>query len=269
MSNKRSNFKYFLDWISDNWLGIFFVFCILAGISNGVSLCTSKAEARCVTHIVEQGQTLGKISKQYYGDRNHWQDIKWQNNLKRNRLKVGQELGIYIPDEDDWKIACTLLIHLRLDQLGITRPAYTTDGIIDGVIDMNMVDPDPIRALEYCRWATATAEQESMYQFAVGGAGEIGMYQFKLNTVRLTGRWYNNLYLQGDDTRLVKLLLNPQIATKIFLLHYIELHKRYKSLWIAWKRYNNGSEAAAYASKAMKRYWKIRQLQPIKCRPYN
>jgi hypothetical protein len=232
-------------------------------------LCLFKCEpvkAECITHTVKKGETLGKISEEYFESQKFWKDIKWQNDLKRNHLKVGQQIDIYIPDTKDWKIACRALVYMRIDQLGVSRPDSLVSAIVNGVADMN-IGGDPIVALEQCRWAITTAHQESLFQFAVGGAGEIGIYQFKLDTVRLTGKWYDMDYLQGSDAQLVKLLLDTRSATKVFLLHYIELHKRYKGLWLAWKRYNNGSEAAAYASKAVKRYWEVRQLQPVRCQP--
>jgi hypothetical protein len=133
---------------------------------------------------------------------------------------------------------------------------------------MNLGTTDPLGALEQCRWAIVTAHQESLFEFAIGGAGEVSMYQFKLDTVRLTGKWYNiDQLANGSDYQLVRLLLSTRQATKIFLLHYRELYRRYKSLWMAWKRYNNGSEATAYASKAMKRYKEVRKLQPVICKP--
>jgi hypothetical protein len=157
---------------------------------------------------------------------------------------------------------------MRLEQLRLKRDGLAGD-IIAGIemTSINELDFTPVQKLEACRWALTTAHQESLFQFAIGGAGEVGMYQFKLNTVRLTGKWYNlRPMATGSDAEIVRWLLDTTQATEIFLLHYTELHRRYKGLWLAWKRYNNGSEAAAYASKAMKRYWEVRRLQPVKCK---
>jgi hypothetical protein len=246
------------------------VICLIAGLY-GVGPCSGcgdrKCKAECIQHVVSTGDTLGKLSKLYYGDRKHWQDIKWQNDLQSSRLKAGQKLQVYVPRTEDWGQACQTLISARMNQLGIERSDELILAIANGIADMN-IGGDPLIALEQCRWTIATAHQESMFEFAVGGAGEIGMYQFKLDTVRLTGRWYKiNWMAQANDMDLVKFLLDPRNATKVFLLHYTELHRRYKGLWMAWKRYNNGSEAAAYASKAVKRYWEVRRLKPVDCNP--
>lgn len=46
------------------------------------------------THTVAKGDTLGEISKQYYGTTRHWKKIKEVNNCDENGLAVGQKLII-------------------------------------------------------------------------------------------------------------------------------------------------------------------------------
>ncbi len=276
MSDKKYGFwKFCSDNSEGLWWLIVIVLVLVFGLL-GIGPCSNKAHAKCVVHTVERGDTLGKISKQYYVnedgyDKSHWQDIKWQNELKTTRLKVGQKLGIYLPDENDWFKACQALINMRIDELRLTRDESLALAIAQGInmVGTNELGYTPAQKYEACRWAAATAHQESLFQFAIGGAGEVGMYQFKLNTIRLTGRWYKlKPMAKGTDATLVQWLIDPVRATEIFLLHYAELYKRYNNnVWFAWKRYNNGSEAHAYASKAVKRYWQVRKLQPVMCKP--
>lgn len=230
---------------------------------------TPDSAAKCVIHIVKENETLGLISNQYYDTPDKWRNIKWQNNLRSNKIEVNQELEIHIPDHD-WIDACRDLIRQRLHRVKrIDQLELLTENIPSGIILVTTVD-EHIQAtntekLEMCRWAIATAEQESNFEFAVGGAGEIGMYQFKLDTARLTLKWYG-INLEQDDKSLVKMLLDEDSATWMFVLHYHYLIKRYGSMWIAWKHYNNGSEASAYASKVVERYWQIRSLKYTGCK---
>ena len=252
---------------------------LLIGIILGVlwfrgDSCTSNAKAECITYTTVKGDTLGKLAKKFYGDRQYWRDIKWQNNLKRNTLPIELELQIYIPDSKDWKLACRNILQQRINKKKISedKHLYIMYSTIRGLEEASNIIYPPLNSrekIEFCRFTIVTAEQESMYQFAIGGAGEVGPYQFKLNTVRMTFRShgeYKDTYL--TDKTIVKMLLGYDAATMVFVLHYYDLLKKCKgSRWCAWKRYNNGSEASAYASKAMKRYWEIRQLQPEICKP--
>jgi len=257
-------FKDLLDFLSDNIIWVVVILIIILPF-----MCSKKSKAECITHTVQKGESLAKISKQYYGDRAHWKDIKYQNDLKRNWVKEGQELQVYVPGYDDWGNACGNILYQRLQALGLERPRSFIRSFIAGIELSSIMShkyANPMDWLKSCRWAIATAEQESMYEFAIGGAGEVGTFQFKLDTVRLTGRWYKIENLStGTDRELVKLLTVTDEAVAVFVLHFRELHRRYKNLWIAWKRYNNGSEAAAYASKAIGRYNKIRRIKPMEC----
>jgi hypothetical protein len=266
---EKSNFKYFLDWLGNHWEIPLIIILLVFGLL-GVGPCASKAKAECITYTTVKKDTLGKLAKRFYGDRNYWHDIKWQNNLKRNTLPIGIKLHMYMPGHSDWETACRNIILQRIETKRIdpNRYIFIQESTLEGIrLATDILDFDPRQRLEACRLATATAEQESMYEFAVGGAGEVGPYQFKLNTVRMTLRPYESSDTKNNDEELVRLLLDYSVATQIFILHYYDLLGRCKgSRWCAWKRYNNGSEAAAYASKAMKRYWEIRSLQPGICK---
>lgn len=235
-----------------------YIFCLLL---------SSPAWTKCHTYVVEKGDTLYKISKKILNTPHQWYDIKLQNNLKSKKLQIGQELTIYEPTSLDWMEACEDILRQRWEQLDLQRSTSKYYELIDGIAAAsNILEvEDPDRLLEICRWAITTAEQESMYEFAIGSAGEVGMYQFKLDTVRLTLRWYDLQWNQSDKS-LVSYLITTSNATMIFVLHYYELWRREKKdLWLAWRRYNNGSEAAAYASKALDRYRRIKRLQPKLC----
>lgn len=246
---------------------------IFLSIFIGIALTwEKKARGACHIYKTVKGDTLGKLSKDFYGSRSYWRDIKAQNFLKRNTLPIGLELYIYVPDKDDWQKACKSIILQRIKKKRIdaSKYHYIWSKTIKGIIKANdtMREPlDPIELVEACRLATATAEQESMYEFAIGGAGEVGPFQFKMTTARMTLKAYRKYKdISLTDKTIVQMLLNYDIATMVFVLHYYDLLKRCKdNKWCAWKRYNNGSEAAAYASKAMKRYQEIRLLQPEMC----
>ena len=47
-----------------------------------------------VNHTVKKGETLSTIAKKVTGNSKNWKKIKKQNNLKSNKLKVGQKLVI-------------------------------------------------------------------------------------------------------------------------------------------------------------------------------
>src|SRR5690606_10632350 len=51
------------------------------------------------THTVAKGDTLGEISKQYYGTTKHWKKIRDINQCDENGLAVGQKLTIPAIDE--------------------------------------------------------------------------------------------------------------------------------------------------------------------------
>ena len=52
------------------------------------------SNGKVVTHVVKNGDYLGKIAQQYSVSVN---SIKQQNNLRSNTLKVGQKLQITVP----------------------------------------------------------------------------------------------------------------------------------------------------------------------------
>jgi len=246
-----------------------FWFLLISTIFLLGSVCSPKASAKCLQHTVIKGETLRKISKRYYKDSSHWYDIRLQNHLKRNVIRPGQQLNIYIPDTNDWTIACENIFTARINRLASPGSDISARNIIDGILLANKLSGNtltPVQKLEACRWAIVTAQQESNFEFSIGSAGEVGSYQFKLDTVRLMGERYKILYLaEGSDKALVRILLKPIDATAIFVLHFMYLHKKYNSLWLAWRKYNSGSEADAYASKAMQKYQRVKEIVPIRC----
>jgi LysM repeat protein len=268
MGNNKSNFKYFLDFLSEN---VFAVLAIIFLVILSIRDCNQEAKAGCLTYTVQKGDTLNKISQQHFGDKSYWRDIKRQNHLKSNYLKIGQELSFYIPDDLDWTSSCKSILKQRQKALRLNRPEVPFHGIVDGVAGAGTIlgIEDPILLLEMCRWAITTAEHESMYKFAIGSVGEIGIYQFRLDTARLTLRRYNISNEQDlTDEYLVRLLLDTKAAATVFNLHFHTLYSRYNSLWLAWYRYNGtGDHAKEYADKIMKRYYEIRMLQAVTCRP--
>jgi LysM domain len=46
------------------------------------------------THIVESGDTLEGLAREYYGDPARWEDIKRANNLRTDVIQLGQKLTI-------------------------------------------------------------------------------------------------------------------------------------------------------------------------------
>jgi nucleoid-associated protein YgaU len=69
------------------------------GIAGGASMedAAGGAGRESRTYIVQGGDTLSKIAKEYYGDANRYMDIFNANTDKLsdpNKIKVGQELVI-------------------------------------------------------------------------------------------------------------------------------------------------------------------------------
>lgn len=259
-----------MNWkiFKDNITFYAFFFAVLLTLIGCIALC-SKAQAKCYVHIIQQGDTLTKISEKYTGEDQHWKSIKLQNNVRSTKLKIGHKLDVYVPDEIDWEHACRNIISVRLGQLKIKRPEGFKNGIVQGIVlaSDNILFLSPRKKVEMCRIALTTAIQESFCQFAIGGAGELGCYQFKADTVRLTGEWYTlHPMANATDKDIATWMLDSASSTEIFVLHFHEIHKRYGNLWSSWKRYNNGSESAAYASRAMERYWKIKKIIPVQCK---
>ena len=259
MSCNHEEHNHFLLWVA-----IIVLFC-------HVNECQPKqAKAGCLTYTVQKGDTLNKISKQHFGKKSYQRDIKRQNHLKSDYLKVGQELSFYVPDELDWMESCSTILRERQKALNLKRFEVPFYGIVDGVAGAGIVlgIENPITLLEMCRWAITTAEHESMYKFAVGSVGEIGMYQFRLDTARLTLQEYNiNSQHDLTDKYLVQLLLNTKAAATVFSLHFYTLYLRHDTLWQSWYKYNGtGDHAKEYADKIMKRYHKIRMLQAVTCK---
>lgn len=259
------------QWWSGWFLGL------LLGLLVGQCTCSIKgAQAECLQYTVQKGDSLKKVAKEYYGHKKYWLDIKYQNELKRNRLKPGQELYLYIPEETEWFSACNSIIIQRLAEKGYSERYSEAGDILFGLKQaFRTLDLNALEKLEMCRWAVTTAEQESMYIFSVGSAGEIGMFQTLLDTARLTLAEYNIGFEDDNgktmkpptDRQLVTLLLDNKFATFIFALHFHSLREQRGSLYLAWYRYNGfGEHAKLYADKAIRRYYEIRRIQPLYCK---
>jgi LysM repeat protein len=240
----------------------------MRGLCLFILLLSNTAFGKCLVHIVELGETLGKISDKYFETKGKWSDIKYWNKLNRNILEIGQKLRIYIPDWYDWKSACQYVLAKRMKQL---RVSNRLDNFIDAIpagvsfAYQNIKMGKPYIAFDLCRYAIATAEQESYFEFAIGGAGEAGPFQFKLSTVRLTLMLYNIKLGDMSDKTIVKNLLNEMWATYIFVLHYDYLLNRCSgNRYCAWKLYNNGRDKHIYAERALKRHDAIRKINPCK-----
>lgn len=169
-------------------------------------------------------------------------------------------------NEDNWTTVCQQVANQHIAQhAGIYNFEIIT-GIQLAVETISSIygQLDPFTMFQLCEWAIATAEQESFFRFAVGSAGEIGPYQFKLNTVRLVGKIYT-LDVGTTDREIVENLLDNTMATYIFSLHFYNLLHRHKTLWRAWRSYNNGKHATQYANEIMHRYTRINALTQKYC----
>ena len=55
---------------------------------------TSEKPKYPLTHTIQKGDTLGKISERYYGTHRLWKHIADYNNIAANKLRVGQDIKI-------------------------------------------------------------------------------------------------------------------------------------------------------------------------------
>ena len=228
------------------------------------------AKAECIQHEVKKGESLKSVAYDHYGHKKYWIDIKYQNELKRNRLKPGQVLYLFVPEEDEWFSACGNIVLRRLTEKEyLGQLNNVTKSIINGIERaQDLLELDVLEKMEFCRYALATWEQESMYEdFAVGAVGEISCYQFRLETARLTLEVYSLDWKDDSDKALVGFLLDSENATWLFTLHFQYLLKRYKTLGLAWLRYNGyGEHAQIYAQRILSKYRQIRKIQPMYCK---
>lgn len=232
---------------------------LLAGVSN----------AKTIKYTVKRGDTLSKLAKHYYNNWRKWKIIQETNNIRGTRIDIGKVLLIPDVKEFEWKDPCKQIVTERMIQLhkDAATIAKTRDAFIyaiehaSEVID-DVAPVDGFKKLEMCRWALVTAQQETNFQFAIGAAGEIGMYQFKLDTVRVVLNIYRFKDKMPTDKQLVTYLLDPAAATYIYLLHFNYLKSKYGSLRLAWKRYNGaGPYAEMYAERAMVRYREVKRIR--------
>jgi hypothetical protein len=248
---------------------------LLLAVVLAVTFLARDACAKCIKHTVLPRETLAMLAESYLGSAKHWREIKRNNHLRSNRIKAGTTLYIHIPDEEDFPIACRNIVLQRLRKLNKLQVDAddTAQAIINGIglasIDISAKfgkTVSPRELLELCYAATTTAERESAYRFTVGAAGEIGMFQFKLRTVRNTLAFYLDVDAKTlSDKDLVLLLLQPEKAAYIFVLHFYELwEKCRKNMWCTWRRYNgSGPHAHEYAGKALQRHRKVYNIAPM------
>jgi len=235
----------------------------------------SKEIPVCETHIVSKGDTLASISKKYTGTTDNWFQIYNQNNLRTKTLEKNQTIHIYLPAAHTWKEACKNIIEGRCKYHN--KKCNDIESIVLGIEEgVDVLYKEGLIAnnntktyMEFCYAAAATAEQESMFEFRVGGAGEVGMYQFKLSTLKLAILGTNST-VNLSDRELVSMLLDTRTATLYFVTWYGFLLKTclgYK--YCAWKKYNAGVDADSYASSVITRYYKIRNQKHYQCEKTN
>jgi LysM repeat protein len=214
-------------------------------------------------HQVARGETLYVIAEHYYNDGDKWEDIRDINGLDDHNIDVGQKL--YIPKANSkisyWK-KCLSAGKKRLAQKKITdRHKHL---LVEKIARMSQTLPseyNQIQKMRLCLAAITTAEQESMYEFAIGPVGELGPFQFRASTVRYISEKYFHGSKELTDRDVTNMMLQDRVAIKYFFLYFTELYKRHGTLELAWMRYNGkGPAAAEYSIKAIKRYKSIRKL---------
>lgn len=247
---------------------------ILIAIVMVLTFLCKKACAGCVKHTVLPQETLSTIAETYLGNPKYWTEIKRNNKLSSKSITAGETLYVYIPETIDFDIACRNIVIQRLEKFSkIPGRSIIANSIIHG-IDLASAQislkfgktVSPREMLELCYAAVTTAEHESAYRFAVGNAGEVGMFQFRLRTMRGTLKFYTDINMSFySDEYLVRMLLKPENAAYIFALHFYRLRERCKkSMWCTWRRYNgSGPHARKYAGKTMQRHKKIYNIPPM------
>lgn len=234
-----------------------------------------KACAKCVEHVVLPHETLSSLADLYLGSKDHWREIKRNNNLHKDRIKAGSVLYILIPEYDDFPIACRNIVlqrlsrmnKLKVDKEEIAQAFIHGIGLASADISAKFGKTvSPREMLDLCYAAVTTAERESAYKFAIGAAGEVGMFQFRLRTARAELAFYLDVSPETlTDKDLVLLLLQPEKAVYVFVLHFHRLWERCRrNMWCTWRRYNgSGSHARRYAGKAMQRHKEIYNIAPM------
>lgn len=169
-------------------------------------------------------------------------------------------------DHQTWLTACEQLVADHISE----RNGETLLNIPVGlqlaieIIKGKYGELNPYMAYQMCQWALTTAEQESYFRFAVGSAGEIGPYQFKLNTVRMVGKIYG-FDIGRSDREIVENLLDDTMSTCIFSLFFYHLLMKHHTLPQAWWVYNNGKHARQYVKQVMGRYSRVKQSAVTYC----
>jgi hypothetical protein len=232
-------------------------------------LVPSSALGECLTHTVVKGDTLGSISHQWFGTSSRWKEVRDYNDLQKTGLVVGTNVGFYVPDEDDWVEACFNIMLTRLDHRNVLDRMRNVIVIPEAIENINWKQELNLPAsekLRLCRVVLAVAEQESLYQFRVGGVGEIGIFQLRLSTFRHVLAIYDQSVDENTDEQLVTHLLTPVNAIETFLKLFIYLEKKAGSLSGAFYSYNgSGPHAKRYSREAMQKYYEISRIKPLNC----
>lgn len=224
---------------------------------------SSDIYAKCVKHIVKPGETFSKIAEQYSPLTSKHASYVQRAATSNKYPLINEEITFFVPDKK-WDIDCEMVIQQRMECKGL-EPTYEPKLIVAGIRSATrQLGLNEVQSFNLCIQAAVTAEQESMYRFAIGSAGEVGMFQFKLDTVRLTYRWYKSNLYDDSDEALVKKLISTTSAAYIYALHFQELKRRYGDIRLAWKHYNGGSSAEEYSERAMRRYKEIKRIEICK-----
>jgi len=175
----------------------------------------------------------------------------------------------YIPDEYDWVEGCFNIMMARLEQKNVLDRLKNVIFIQEVIEDVNWsqkLDLSAAQKLRLCRITLAVAEQESNYQFRIGGVGEIGAWQLRLATFRHVLSLYNEEVGDGSDETLVRHLLEPRKAIEVFLKLFLVLEKKAGSLQGAFYSYNgSGPHAKKYSREVMQKYYEISRIKPFDC----
>lgn len=224
----------------------------------------------CFQHVVETGDTLASISKLWFGNTKHAKSIAKYNNVQELNLKVGTNISVYLPDELDWMDACTNVILARLSQRMSLEQIPNVLPIISAIEEFEVDEGrymTPSKKLELCKILLTISEHETLYRFRVGKVGEIGIYQFRLSTARFVVSLMVNPIGMTDEI-LVKYMLDPKNAAKLFLVLYSYLHDKHGSTWTAFYAYNGaGPMARRYANEATTKLNEISRIREMECNP--
>ena len=90
---------------------------------NGTIPATSSQTSAAKEHVVVKGETLWSIAEDSFGSGYNWVDIKSANNLKTEKIEIGQKL--VIPDASPSKPTSTKKVATITQVSPITSQSYT------------------------------------------------------------------------------------------------------------------------------------------------